>query len=329
MLRAHFVDLVRSVYTEWEHGKGHQDLSGSRHYPAWCCVCCVQVQVGHVWSVWTNMHMWWGRPKDSLHYHIRHICEQGNATRGLKHPLDIPEVNDLCVLQLCHEICACLPGRHIHLLLNHWGALTQVFNKLWEAQLYLSWDKVDFYLEWMDCLSHIITNAGIHACTDKMQKIRNWWQPCNFHKSRGSSDLRNIWHILCQMSQHTHHPWWCVFTMAESLSGCCYMTNALSQSKHLHVGLPCWSQSTWTTLTWYGSSAIWVICDGSKSGVGTFYGQGLEWQTCRPCKCFLTTDGCHTIWQVYDYFWLPYYGSCIIMPCTWYSEALWASVGGL
>ena len=27
---------------------------------------------------------------------------------------------------------------------------------------------------------------------------------------------------------------------------------------------------------------IWVICDGSKSGVGTIYSQGPEWQTCPP-----------------------------------------------
>ena len=27
---------------------------------------------------------------------------------------------------------------------------------------------------------------------------------------------------------------------------------------------------------------IWVICNGSKSGVGTIYGQGPEWQTCCP-----------------------------------------------
>ena len=27
---------------------------------------------------------------------------------------------------------------------------------------------------------------------------------------------------------------------------------------------------------------IWVICDSSKSGVGAVYGQGPEWQTCRP-----------------------------------------------
>ena len=27
---------------------------------------------------------------------------------------------------------------------------------------------------------------------------------------------------------------------------------------------------------------IWVICDGSKSGVSTIYRQGPEWQTCCP-----------------------------------------------
>jgi RNase H-like domain found in reverse transcriptase len=27
---------------------------------------------------------------------------------------------------------------------------------------------------------------------------------------------------------------------------------------------------------------IWVITDGSKSGIGAMYGQGPEWQTCRP-----------------------------------------------
>ena len=57
---------------------------------------------------------------------------------------------------------------------EHENHLAQVFDKLWEAQLYLSQDKVDLYSERMDCLSHIITNADIHACTDKMQKIRDW-----------------------------------------------------------------------------------------------------------------------------------------------------------
>jgi len=27
---------------------------------------------------------------------------------------------------------------------------------------------------------------------------------------------------------------------------------------------------------------IWVVCDGSVSGIGAMYGQGKDWQTCRP-----------------------------------------------
>jgi hypothetical protein len=27
---------------------------------------------------------------------------------------------------------------------------------------------------------------------------------------------------------------------------------------------------------------IWVIVDGTRSGIGAVYGQGPEWQTCRP-----------------------------------------------
>jgi len=54
---------------------------------------------------------------------------------------------------------------------GHEAHLSQVFNKLHEAQLYLSRDKVDLYSVKMDCLGHIITDTGIHADTDKMQKI--------------------------------------------------------------------------------------------------------------------------------------------------------------
>ena len=53
---------------------------------------------------------------------------------------------------------------------EHENHLAQVIEKLREAQLCLSRDKVNLYSERMDCLSHIITNAGIHACADKMQK---------------------------------------------------------------------------------------------------------------------------------------------------------------
>ena len=42
-------------------------------------------------------------------------------------------------------------------------------NKLHEAQLYLSPDKVNLYSQRMDCLGHIISDKGIHADADKNQ----------------------------------------------------------------------------------------------------------------------------------------------------------------
>ena len=57
---------------------------------------------------------------------------------------------------------------------EHEAHLAIVFNRLCKAQLYLSRDKVDLYSTKMDCLGHLITDAGIHAYADKMQKIQDW-----------------------------------------------------------------------------------------------------------------------------------------------------------
>src|SRR6266481_834660 len=47
---------------------------------------------------------------------------------------------------------------------EHKQHLSQVFDKLQETQLYLSQEKVNLYSERMDCLGHIITDAGILTC---------------------------------------------------------------------------------------------------------------------------------------------------------------------
>ena len=65
---------------------------------------------------------------------------------------------------------------------EHEAHLVIVFNRLHKAQLYLSGDKVDLYSTKMDCLGHLITDAGIHANTDKMQKIQDWRQPHSYHE---------------------------------------------------------------------------------------------------------------------------------------------------
>jgi len=65
---------------------------------------------------------------------------------------------------------------------EHEHHLAMVFKQLRNAQLYLSRDKVDLYSQSMDCLGHIISDVGIHANMDKMQKIRDWRQPRNYHE---------------------------------------------------------------------------------------------------------------------------------------------------
>ena len=49
-----------------------------------------------------------------------------------------------------------------------------VFKILRENRLFLSKDKVDLYSTRMECLGHIIDDAGIHVDADKMRSIRDW-----------------------------------------------------------------------------------------------------------------------------------------------------------
>ena len=87
---------------------------------------------------------------------------------------------------------------------EHQKHLAMVFNKLREAQLYLSCDKVDLYSQSMDCLSHIISDRGIHADTDKMQKIRDWRQPRNFHNVQWFLGLvQYLAHFLPDITAYT------------------------------------------------------------------------------------------------------------------------------
>ena len=50
----------------------------------------------------------------------------------------------------------------------HETVLEEVFNCLHKEHLFLSKEKVDLYLTWMDCLGHIVDDLGIHTEVDKM-----------------------------------------------------------------------------------------------------------------------------------------------------------------
>ena len=87
---------------------------------------------------------------------------------------------------------------------EHEHHLVMVFKQLRNAQLYLSQDKVDLYSQSMDCLGHIISDVGIHANTDKMQKIQDWRQPRNYHEiQRFLGLLQYLAHYLPDITSYT------------------------------------------------------------------------------------------------------------------------------
>ena len=123
----------------------------------------------------------------------------------------------------------------------------------------------------MDSLSHIITNTGIHACADKMQKIWDWRQPCNFHKvQRFLGLVQYLAHFMPDVTAYTSLLLTCVcngrqFVWTPLLDKCFESIKVLACQapvlKRIDMNNP---------------NLIWVICDGSKSGVGTVYRQGPE-----------------------------------------------------
>jgi Reverse transcriptase (RNA-dependent DNA polymerase) len=81
-----------------------------------------------------------------------------------------------------------LIGRYVHIYLDdififsntieeHQEHLREIFLRLQKAHLFLSKSKAEIYAEAMDCLGHIIDDHGIHACMDKMAKIREQRRP--------------------------------------------------------------------------------------------------------------------------------------------------------
>jgi hypothetical protein len=179
-------------------------------------------------------------------------------------------------------------GKFVHVYLDdvfifsysleeHERHLEEVFNVLREAKLYLSKSKFDVYSETMDCLGHVIDNRGIHADEEKMQCIRDWRTPQSHGEIlRFLGLVQYLAHFLPDVSAYTtplantgrnNRP----FQWTPLLDKCFESIKALACKTPIlspinpKVNIP-----------------IWVISDGSKSGVGAYYGQGMDWQTCRP-----------------------------------------------
>ena len=217
-------------------------------------------------------------PQDSFHDHLWHIREPGDAAKRLQCTINLPEVVVFreYITQFVHVY---LDDIFIFssTIEEHEKHLAMVFNKLCEAQLYLSWDKVDLYSQRMDCLGHIISDSGIHADPDKMQKIWDWQQPCNYHNIQQLLGvMQYLAHFLPDITTYTMPLLLCtrsgkLFIWMPLLDKCFESIKSLTCRAPILKPIDPKNPET-----------IWVIRDGSKTGVSTVYDQGPDWQSCCP-----------------------------------------------
>ena len=179
-------------------------------------------------------------------------------------------------------------GRFIHVYLDdvfaysstieeHEEHLEVVFGLLRKFRFYLKIDKCDLYTERMDCLRHIIDNDGVHADVDKMSRIRNWRTPWNLNGVQKFVGLVeylaqfmldiSVYTMLLTGIQRNGHPFqW------RDIHETCFQTIKALACKYPIL----------RPIDPSKPKPIWLICDASLYSVGSLYGQGPEWKTCRP-----------------------------------------------
>ena len=163
---------------------------------------------------------------------------------------------------------------------EHETHLHKVFNILRAQSLYLSAPKVDLYSSRMDCLGHRIDDQGLHADSDKMKSIRHWPRP------RDYNDVQRFLGMVNYLSQFMPD----VSAFTSPLSGMSRMKvwtwgplheKCFASLKSIACKSPILKPIDYDRAKECGEF-IYLVCDASISGVGSYYGQGVDWQSCRP-----------------------------------------------
>ena len=160
---------------------------------------------------------------------------------------------------------------------EHEQHLKAVFESLRKNRFYLEKEKCDLYTVRLDCLRHIIDEKGVHADRDKMSRIRSWRTPRNLNKVQRFVGLMEY---LAQFMPD-------VSTYATPLTGIQWNSHPF-QWREIHdkcfqtiKALAC-KYPILRPIDPSKPEPIWLMCDASLYRVGTLYGQGPEWKTCRP-----------------------------------------------
>jgi hypothetical protein len=160
---------------------------------------------------------------------------------------------------------------------DHEGHLRIAFDTLRRHRLFLSRPKLDLYSEDMDCLGHRIDDQGLHADSDKMSRILEWRTPRSYPEVlRFLGLVKYLAHFMPDVSAYSS-PLESICSNGRPFYWKPLHDTCLTRIKDLARKTPI-LRAIDTKI----NEPIWVISDASGYGVGALYGQGPEWQNCRP-----------------------------------------------
>ena len=179
-------------------------------------------------------------------------------------------------------------GKYIHVYMDdififsdsledHERHIRDVFERLRQQKFYLKNDKCELFAKAMDCLGHRIDDQGVHADEDKMSKIRDWRTPRTFN------DVQRFLGLVQYVAPYMPD----VTTYTGPLSSMCrnnvpFIWMSTHQTCFERIKQLAAKAPILQPIEPNHEDPIWIICDASISGVGSMYGQGPTWQTCRP-----------------------------------------------
>ena len=160
---------------------------------------------------------------------------------------------------------------------EHGVHLTIVFAKLRDNLFYLSIPKCLLFAIRLDCLGHLIDQKGLHADTDKMARVRHWPVPLNYHDvQRFLGLVQYLSHFMPNLATFTG-PLSAITRNGQNFDWRPLHQKCFEEIKALACRTP-----ILRPIDTRDPDPIWVITDASTSGVGAVYGQGPEWDKCRP-----------------------------------------------
>lgn len=162
---------------------------------------------------------------------------------------------------------------------EHERHLKIVFDLLRAHELFLKASKCDLFSEKMDCLGHLIDDRGLHADADKMARVREWHVPRNYNEVQKFLRLvQYLAHFMPDVSSYTGP------LAAITRNGRAFEWRPLHQRCFDSIKYMACKAPILRPIDPQIGENIFVICDASSSGTGAMYGQGVDWQKCRPAS---------------------------------------------